>query len=163
MDSAESHAAEIVINLLKMKTVSVIVVVPLLVGCPMTKSVKLLQLPDSLGIVTSSLCLLHCLALPVLVLALPTFSHLAEHDDQTHFWLVGWVLIFACLALIAQTKHRKNSSVIALMSLGLSAVLIATFATTLGLSQTLELPLITIGNAMVIGAHHLNRKSRCCS
>lgn len=34
MDSAESHAAEIVINLLKMKTVSVIVAVPLLVGLP---------------------------------------------------------------------------------------------------------------------------------
>lgn len=116
---------------------------------------------DSLGMFTSWLCLLHCLALPILVLALPTIGAHVSHDDKTHFLLAGWVCVFAVLSMLPEKNRRKDSTVIYLMVTGICAVLGATFGTTIGLSETIEIPLISMGNLLVIAAHHLNRRT-CC-
>lgn len=122
----------------------------------MTKWTKTPALFDSLGIATSWLCLLHCLGLPLLVLLLPTFAH---HDDQAHFLLAGWVLLFAVLSMLPEKNRRKDPKVVALMTMGLCIVLAATFS---ALPEASEVPLITVGNLLVIAAHHLNRRQRCC-
>lgn len=118
---------------------------------------KPLTLFDSLGMATSWLCLLHCLALPVLALVLPALC--AHHNhDQTHFLLAGWVVIFATVSMLAGYKSHKNTGLVWLMTIGLGLVLLATFAQ---LPESLELPLITLGNLLVIASHHFNRRLRC--
>ncbi len=117
---------------------------------------------DSLGVATSWLCLLHCVGLPLVLLFLPTLgSHLC-HDDRTHLCLAGWVLLFAVLSILPDYRKRKNFTVVSVMVLGVCAVLVATFGPKVGMSEAMEVPLITVGNLLVIGAHQLNRRLRCC-
>ena len=123
-----------------------------------TKS-RLSNLYDSLGIFTSTVCLVHCLGLPLVVLLLPSL-HIG-HDEATHLFLAGWVLVFALFALRSALK-KENWPVVWLILSGLSAVLIATFASTVGLSPGVEAPLITVGNLLVIAGHYQNRRHGCC-
>lgn len=120
---------------------------------------RLSNMYDSFGIFTSAVCLIHCLALPVLVLLLPSL-HLA-HDESTHLLLAGWVLVFAMFALASAAK-KTNWPVIYLILTGLCAVLLATFASNVGLSPSMETPLITVGNLLVITGHYKNRRTVCC-
>jgi uncharacterized membrane protein YhaH (DUF805 family) len=117
------------------------------------------NLSDSLGLFTSAVCLVHCLALPLVALILPVL-HL-DHDDSTHMFLALWVLIFALLALPSAIK-KENWLVVYLILTGLAAVLIATFASNMGLSHNLEAPLITVGNLLVMTGHYRNRRDACC-
>jgi len=139
-----------------MKTVSVILLSSRW-KLAMDNHTKHLALFDSLGIATSWLCLLHCLALPVLALILPAlrFHH---HDDQTHFLLAGWVVVFATVSIISGYKSHNNTGLVWLTTIGVVLVLLATFA---HLPESLELLLITLGNVLVIASHHLNRRFRC--
>lgn len=117
------------------------------------------NLSDSLGILTSAVCLVHCFGLPLLVLALPAL-HLS-HDESTHMFLALWVLVFALFALSSAIK-KENWLVICLIAAGLIAVLIATFGTNMGLSHSVETPLITVGNVLVMIGHYRNKKRACC-
>jgi hypothetical protein len=44
------------------------------------------------------------------------------------------------------------------MVIGLSAVLAATFHAQVGLAESVEIPLITMGNLLIISAHLYNRR-----
>lgn len=128
----------------------------------MERWIKASALFDSLGMATSWLCLLHCLGLPLTLLILPALGAHLCHDDKTHLLLAGWVFVFAVLSMLPEKNRRKDETVIYLMVTGLCIVLTATFGTTFGLSESIEIPLITAGNLLVIAAHHLNRSQRCC-
>lgn len=114
---------------------------------------------DSLGILTSAVCLVHCLGLPLLLLLLPSLP--ITHDEGTHLFLAGWVLVFALFALRSALK-KENWPVVCLILSGLSSVLIATFTSSVGLSPDVEVPLITVGNLLVIAGHYQNRRLGCC-
>lgn len=141
-----------------MKTVSNIMTIRLLVAIMMTKN-RLNNLYDSLGIFTSAVCLVHCLGLPLAVLLLPSLG--IAHDESTHLFLAGWVLLFALFALRSALK-KENWHVVCFILCGLSAVLIATFSSMIGLSTDVEAPLITVGNLLVIAGHYQNRQPGCC-
>lgn len=119
---------------------------------------------DCFGIAASWLCILHCLALPLLVMVLPAAHCFHHQNDYTHVLLAGWVCLFAVLSVVPGYKRHKSSRILALMILGVGIVLIATFGDCLGMPETCELPLITIGNLFVICAHQLSRRhtSACC-
>ena len=123
------------------------------------KSPELRNFYDSLGIVTSAVCMVHCFGLPLIVLLLPSL-HLA-HDETTHLFLAGWVLVFALFALRSAVKN-ENWTVLCLILSGVSAVLIATFASSFGLPPNVEVLLITAGNLLVITGHYQNRRPDCC-
>ncbi len=128
----------------------------------MAKWNKAPALFDSLGIATSWLCLVHCLGLPLLVLILPTLGARLHHDDKTHLLLAAWVFLFALMSLLSQKNKHKNQSVVCLMVTGLCLVLAATFSRCFGWTEAIEIPLITVGNLLVIAAHNLNRRHGCC-
>lgn len=114
---------------------------------------------DSLGIFTSTVCLIHCIGLPLIVLILPSLP--LSHDETTHLCLALWVVLFAIFALCSAIK-KANFGVVYLILTGLSAVLAATFASNVGLSPTVETPLITVGNLLVITGHYQNQRALCC-
>lgn len=141
---------------LKMKTISSIIELFSQGGVMMSRSRNLF---DSLGIFTSAVCLIHCIGLPVLLLLLPSL-HLV-HDESTHVFLAAWVFLFAALA-IRSAVRKANWPVVYLILTGVSAVLVATFAPTVGLAASIETPLITVGNLLVITGHYQNQRARCC-
>lgn len=115
---------------------------------------------DSLGVATSAICIIHCALIPILCL-LPAVGYFS-HDDLTHKILAFWVSLFCLTAIGLGYSQHKSVSVIALMVLGLSLVLFATFGHSLGLSEGHEVVLISIGNLIVIRAHFLNRQRLSC-
>jgi hypothetical protein len=120
---------------------------------------RLSNFSDSFGILTSTVCLIHCLGLPLVVLILPALN--LSHDESTHLFLALWVVLFALFALCAAVK-KENWRVVYLILTGLSAVLTATFAPSFGLSPIVETSLITVGNLLVITGHYQNQRARCC-
>ena len=74
---------------------------------------------DLLGIVSAILCLLHCLAAPIL---LGLYSHSHDHIHHNDFFLLhhGWDYVFLGLGLIAvlfSAKHSKSNLLKALLGL----------------------------------------------
>lgn len=119
------------------------------------------QVLDSLGILASAVCMIHCLAVPVLFTMLPSFAvhhHAHGEQDLTHILLAGWVVLFCLFAIVPGYLKHGHRKVLISMMLGLTAVLIATFHGQIGLAEAVEIPLITLGNLVVISTHIWNRK-----
>jgi hypothetical protein len=114
---------------------------------------------DTLGIAASSLCLVHCLAMPFIIGMLPFLGLQFLEGHQAHVVLAGFVLAFAVTAVVPGYFKHHRKDILAAMFLGLSLVLIATFSAT---SEAMELPLITAGNLILVATHMFNRAlSRC--
>jgi lysylphosphatidylglycerol synthetase-like protein (DUF2156 family) len=109
---------------------------------------------DNLGIAASSLCLVHCLAMPFLIAALPFLGLQFLEGNFAHRLLAGFVIAFALFAVLpGYLKHRRKT-VLAAMCIGLSLVLFATFGVH---HEQWELRLISIGNLILVGTHLRNR------
>jgi hypothetical protein len=117
---------------------------------------------DTLGIIASGLCLVHCLLLPLVVLALPALGSHVMHDDRTHYFLAFFVTIFCLTAVVPGYLRHSDKWVLTSMTAGLCLVLFATFASAM-LGELWEIPLITAGNLLVVGAHLQNRKLLACT
>jgi hypothetical protein len=115
-----------------------------------------LELFDALGIVASAVCMVHCLALPVVMATLPFTMTWLGHDN-VHYLLAGWVLLFCMAAIVPGYLKHRQPNILILMLIGLSLVLTATFCLHLGLPESVEIPMITLGNVLVIIAHWRNR------
>ena len=62
---------------------------------------------DKIGVGLSGLCLVHCLVLPVIAMALPWLSHWIE-DERVHLLFAAVTVPVAAIALIpAFLKHRR--------------------------------------------------------
>jgi len=116
-----------------------------------------LEIFDALGIFASAVCMVHCLALPFIMAALPFTMTWLGHDN-VHYLLAGWVVLFCLVAIVPGYIKHRNSGILASMVVGVSLVLLATFGRHFGLAETMEIPLITAGNLLVIAAHWRNRK-----
>lgn len=117
---------------------------------------------DALGIFASALCLIHCLAMPLVVAFLPLFGLQFLEGHGAHQALAGFVVAFGLLAILpGYMKHRKPA-VLAGLVVGLTLVLSATFGYVVGLSESAELPLITVGNLVLMVSHLFNRKLCKC-
>ncbi len=121
---------------------------------------------DSLGILAAVVCAVHCLALPVMAMALPALAAGSGHDDVTHYVLAGFVVAFCLFAIVPGYKRHHHKEVLIGMLIGLSLVMFATFIAEPLLGEFWEMPLITLGNLVVVVTHLRNRKlvsaPRCC-
>lgn len=117
---------------------------------------------DALGIIASTLCLIHCLAMPLVVAFLPVLGLQFLEGHVAHQALAGFVVAFGLLAILpGYLKHHKPSVLLGLI-VGLTFVLGATFGYTIGLPESSELPLITVGNLVLVVSHLLNRRLCKC-
>jgi hypothetical protein len=63
---------------------------------------------DKIAISLSTLCVIHCLSLPLLVALLPSFTVLSLHGEAFHFWMVVAVIPISLFALqMGCKKHKK--------------------------------------------------------
>lgn len=126
--------------------------------CPKTDRFVPAGMFDVFGILTATVCLIHCLALPLLLSLLPSLAFIEAGHDATHYLLISWVLLFCLFSIIPGYRKHGQKTVLLLMFVGLIFVLTATFHQFFGLNAVCEIPLITMGNFLVMAAHMFNRR-----
>lgn len=118
---------------------------------------------DNLGIVASAVCILHCLLTPFLVAVLPVLGLQFLEDDLTHKILASFVFFFALFAIVPGYLRHRSALILLGTVVGLSLVFFATFWSEGTLGAQWELPLISLGNILVVFSHYRNRKLCTCA
>ena len=116
------------------------------------------SLKDSFGVICSSLCLVHCLFLPMVLPMLLATGALGTAgallaSEQTHLMLLVPVVLLAVMSFPG--GYRRHGSVLpsALALAGLTGLVLA-----LLLGEATETLLTSIGAGLLIIAHLKNRK-----
>lgn len=116
---------------------------------------------DKLGIILSSLCALHCLVTPLLVLALPMFDSIFE-NEWVHLMMALFVVPVGLFAFWSGYRHHLQKKVFALGIVGLILVGGAPLAPHSWV-DFFGHDLITIsGSFFLIVGHVLNRRACLC-
>ena len=112
------------------------------------------------------LCVIHCLATPVLLVLLPSLAVLPIADESFHLLLVFLVIPTSVTALFLGCRLHRRWSV---LSWGLSGVGVLVLAALVGhdlLGETGEKLMTVVGALMVATSHGLNYRlcrSRDCA
>ena len=108
---------------------------------------------DRGGMIISSLCLVHCLALPLLIAALPAFGNALPGDFAVHLILILVALPVTGFALWrgARAHGRRRP-----LMLGLTGLLLVATALPLTGFALVEAALTVGGGLLVVAAHVLN-------
>ncbi|MBI3928963.1 MAG: MerC domain-containing protein [Armatimonadetes bacterium] len=111
---------------------------------------------DQLGILVSGLCLVHCLALPLMLSLAPFLAGLWSPDERVHLVLTWLALPVGLAALWPGFRGHRKISVLVCGFAGLALMLAAPL---LGAHGTGEL-WASAGAIMLVGAHLVNRRWR---
>ena len=118
---------------------------------------------DRFSIGFSMLCLLHCLAGPVLVSVVPVFATFALADERFHLALVALVVPTSVIALCLGCRLHKSRRI---LICGFAGVFVLVVAAILGgqhLGEIGETVLTVLGASVVALAHWFNfRACRAC-
>ncbi|MFT4089831.1 MAG: MerC domain-containing protein [Asticcacaulis sp.] len=113
------------------------------------------RIPDLIAIGLSGLCLVHCLLLPVIVVALPMLGVFAE-DERIHQILISLAVPVSLWAVL-RSGHWRNLAIILPMMTGLSLLGLAAFAEPL---HDYEVPISVAGALLLALAHWKNARHR---
>ena len=111
---------------------------------------------DRFSIGFSTLCLLHCLAVPVLVSVVPVFATFALADERFHLALVALVVPTSVIALCLGCRLHKSRRI---LICGFAGVFVLVVAAILGgqhLGEIGETVLTVLGASVVALAHWFN-------
>jgi small-conductance mechanosensitive channel len=114
---------------------------------------------DRVAVLLSGVCLLHCMAIPLAILVLPSMSSLLLGSETlVHWLLLGLAVPISVLALwVGYTRYANLRSVL----LGTSGLLLMFVAVSHFFGRAPEVPLTLAGVALVAWAHWLNiRRAR---
>lgn len=127
---------------------------------------NLQAIADKLAVSLSMLCAIHCLAMPLAIVMIPTLAGLPIAGEGFHLWMVFAVLPISIYALTKGCKKHSNYQVLSIGGLGL-VVLIATaiFGHDF-LGETAEKALTVLGASIIAVGHVWNyrlcqRHSEC--
>ncbi len=126
------------------------------------KQVQRTLLLDNLGIAASTLCLIHCMAMPFLIAFLPFLGLQFLEGELAHRVIALFVFAFAIFAIgPGYLQHRKKQVLVATV-FGLSLVAGALLIAGPIFGEKYELPFITTGNLILVVTHLRNRKLCQC-
>jgi hypothetical protein len=114
---------------------------------------------DRFSIGLSALCLLHCLAIPLLVSITPVIATFAFADESFHLALIALVVPTSALALGLGCRKHRGLRVLALGLAGLLLLSTAAFSEALGLGEVGETALTVLGALVVASAHLINYRA----
>lgn len=123
---------------------------------------SLIKYGDVAGMAASILCLVHCMAMPLVILAFPMLG-LAHTHDTFHDTLIAAITLPVLLALVpGYLKHRDKTTLI-IGCAGLAIFLGAVFVVSPLLGETAEAVFAVISGFMLLYAHLRNRRhcKRC--
>lgn len=113
---------------------------------------------DAAGIFASVLCMIHCLAMPLLLAVLPAMSW--AEDDHLHEVLLGFALVAAVVSLGPGYLAHRRPAVPLLGGAGLACLAIAMFVVEPRYGHGAEAAVSVAGALLLFGAHVRNRV--CC-
>ena len=137
------------------------------------------QFSDKLSICLSLCCILHCIALPVVIILIPSVSSFWINDENVHIVLVLLAIPISLFAMVKSLKKHNNYKCISLAGVGLLLLVAAIFMHDIGLGgehvqdehgheghdehggigETLETIFTVLGGLILLGAHYLNIRS----
>ena len=113
---------------------------------------------DRIGVFLSATCLLHCLALPVLLTIAP-ITQTGLLDEQTfHLALLWFILPVSLIALGIGCRQHKDLLILLLGGTGLSLLLFAGLVGHSVLTPTAERGVIIVAGLILAAAHLRNFK-----
>lgn len=80
---------------------------------------------DKMAIGLSVACAIHCLALPILILMLPSITALKLDNEAFHLWMVVAVIPCSIYALFLGCKEHNRRQLVFLTFIGLGMLLLA--------------------------------------
>lgn len=114
--------------------------------------IKTKNVTDKLAITLSIACAIHCLALPLILLLLPSFVVLQLNNEAFHTWMVIIVLPTSVYALFMGCKQHKRYR---LLFIGFLGLMLLVFAIWLG-NEYWEKVLTLVGSSVIAGGHYWN-------
>ena len=118
---------------------------------------------DFAGVAISTICILHCIAVPLVLVLFPAIgSALVPHHDQTHAFLLIFIVGVAGFAFFTGYKVHGQKKPIIWMSVG---VIIVTYATIFAhdhIGHKWEPIVAILGSLALMRAHILNHKCKEC-
>ena len=136
------------------------------------------QISDKLSICLSLCCILHCIALPLLILMIPSISSFWINDENVHIVLVILAVPISLFAMGKSLRVHHNYKCISLAGVGLLLLVAAIFMHDIGftgehgheengnqehgheehggLGETLETIFTVIGGLVLLSAHFIN-------
>jgi hypothetical protein len=112
---------------------------------------------DYTSIGLSLACAVHCLALPLLLVAIPSLASLGLDNELFHLWMLVAVIPISIFALTLGCKKHNRYSLLLLGFLGIACLISAVLLEGL-LGETGEKVLTLIGASLIAWGHFTNFK-----
>lgn len=113
------------------------------------------QITDKFAIALSLACAFHCLAIPLLIVLLPSLSALNLENEVFHKWMVFTVLPTSIYALTVGCRQHQRYTLMPLGGLGL-LLLIAALVLGEEFGAFYEKLLTLMGAVIIASSHYLN-------
>jgi hypothetical protein len=121
---------------------------------------------DTAGVTASVLCLIHCLATPVIISLFPDIIPYLPGDAWFHRLLAVGILLCGLAGFVPGYRIHRRRSLLALIVAGITLILVVACSGE-GLNRNTELVLSVTGSLLLVTAHLLNRsfclQCRACS
>ncbi len=127
---------------------------------------KVQFISDRLAMLLSSLCVIHCLLTPILLISIPALAGVSILNDETfHQILLFFVLPIGVLALSLGYLHHKNKWVVFAGVFGLTLLSSPLLVEWVGLGHEVlgeygEVTITVIASFIIVGAHLINYRLR---
>jgi len=127
---------------------------------------KVQFISDKLAILLSSLCVIHCLLTPLLIIALPSLASVSILSDETfHQILLFFVLPIGATALALGYRHHSSKQVAAAGAAGLALLSSPLIVEWVGLGHEVlgehgEVIITVLASFIIVGAHVANYRLR---
>ena len=115
---------------------------------------------DAIAVVLSGVCMLHCLALPLLLTISPILNVTLLSETVFHVLLLVFILPTSVIAFTIGCRSHKDKITLVLGALGLSILTITAFFGHQLVGLTGERILTSFGGLILASAHIQNY--RCC-
>lgn len=86
---------------------------------------KHIAFADKFAVSSSTLCVIHCVALPFLIGVFPAVGASFLAHESFHFWLLGLVIPSSAFALLLGCRKHKNRSILAAGTFGVAVLILA--------------------------------------
>jgi peptidoglycan/LPS O-acetylase OafA/YrhL len=118
---------------------------------------------DWAGVAISALCILHCLAVPIVLIAFPVLgAKLIPDEDMTHAVLLAFILGVAGFAFVSGYRVHGQKKPVIWMLAGVAIITYATFFAHDQVGHFWEPVIAIIGSLALIRAHILNHRCKTC-
>lgn len=112
---------------------------------------------DRAAMAGSALCMVHCLALPLLLAAVPAISAFVAVPESFHRWVLLFAAPAAAIALLGGYARHAAPWPLAVGAVGLGFMALGAFA---ALDGRVEIAMTIIGGVLVALAHVANLRLR---